>query len=97
MDAQPVETFAPVLGGCFLLFVALFGLAMFILQVVVFCKIYSRAGYPWAMGFLMLIPIVNFIMMLILAFSEWPIQKQVRQLQQQLTSTTGPQENFRNL
>jgi hypothetical protein len=87
---------APVFGGCFLLFVILFALAMFILHVVVFCKIYSRAGYPWAMGFLMLIPIVNFIMMLILAFSEWPIQKQVKQLQQQLASPTGPRENAQN-
>ena len=88
------EEMAPVFGGCFVLF---FVLAFSILNLVVFCKIYARAGYPWAMGFLMLIPIVNFIMMLILAFSEWPIQKQVKQLQQQLASPNGPQGNFRNL
>jgi hypothetical protein len=88
------EEMAPVFGGCFVLF---FVLAFSILNLVVFCKIYAQAGYPWAMGFLMLIPIVNFIMMLILAFSEWPIQKQVKQLQQQLASPTGPRETFRNL
>ena len=84
------EEVISIVGGCFFIFIAL---AMLILHVIVFCKIYSRAGYPWAMGFLMLIPIVNFIMMLILAFSEWPIQRQVKQYQQQLTSPTGPREN----
>jgi hypothetical protein len=78
------EEMAPVFGGCFVLF---FVLAFSILNLVVFCKIYARAGYPWAMGFLMLI----------LAFSEWPIQKQLKQYQQQLASPTGPQGNFRNL
>lgn len=47
--------------------------------VIAFCKIYSRAGYPWAMGLLQLIPVVNVVMLLILAFSEWPIQKQASQ------------------
>jgi hypothetical protein len=88
------EEVAPIFGGCFLLFIIL---AVSILKLVVFCKIYSRAGYPWAMGFLMLIPVVDAIMMLILAFSEWPIQKQVKQLQQQLASPTGPGGNSRNL
>ncbi len=88
------EEMVPVFGGCFFIVIAL---AMLILHVVVFCKIYARAGYPWAMGFLMLIPIVNFILMLILAFSEWPIQRQVKQLQQQLASPTGPSGNFRTL
>jgi hypothetical protein len=93
-EKMRAEEMAPVFGGCFVLF---FVLAFSILNLVVFCKIYARAGYPWAMGFLMLIPIVNFIMMLILAFSEWPIQKQVKQLQQQLASPTGSGGNFRNL
>jgi uncharacterized membrane protein YhaH (DUF805 family) len=95
-DSQAMENIVPILSGCFLLFVALLGLALFVLNIIVFCKIYARAGYPWAMGFLMLIPIVNFIMMLILAFSEWPIQRQVKQLQQQLASSAGSRENIQN-
>jgi hypothetical protein len=38
-----------------------------------------------------------FVLFFVLAFSEWPIQKQVKQLQQQLASPNGPQGNFRNL
>jgi len=86
----------PVFGVCFILFIFI-ALAISILKLLVFCKIYSRAGYPWAMGFLMLIPVVDVIMMLILAFSEWPIQKQLKLLQQQLGLPSVPRENFRNL
>jgi hypothetical protein len=90
----PAENIAPAIGGCVILFIALL---FTVLQVVVFCKIYSRAGYSWAMGFLMLIPVVNFIMMLVLAFSEWPIQRQLRQFQQTAGQTGTQNENFRNL
>ena len=61
----PVTQAAPLIGMCFFLFIYLMFAVLF---VVVYCKIYSRAGYPWAMGLLMLIPIVNLVMMLILAF-----------------------------
>jgi hypothetical protein len=88
----PVTQAAPLIGMCFMLFIYL---VIAVLFVVVYCKIYSRAGYPWAMGLLMLIPIVNLVMMLILAFSEWPIQKQLRQLQQ-MVGQPPQQENFRN-
>ena len=96
MNSQSVspEQAVPVIFSCVFIFI---GLALCILQVVVFCKIYARAGYSWAMGLLMLIPVVNFVMMLILAFSEWPIQKQVRQLQQQIATQATPRENFRSV
>jgi hypothetical protein len=94
-NACPFNDIASVFAGCFFLFIIL---AISILHLIVFCMIYSRAGYPWAMGFLMLIPVVNIIMMLILAFSEWPIQKQLKMLQQQMGSPpSGSRENFRNL
>lgn len=62
-------------------FVSCFGILINAVWVFAFCKIYSRAGYSWAMGLLQLIPIVNMVMLVILAFSEWPIQKQVCQQQ----------------
>ena len=42
--------------------------------------IYKKAGYHPAMGCLMFIPLVNLIMMFILAFTEWPIERDVRGL-----------------
>jgi hypothetical protein len=93
-DVGPAVQFAPMIGMCFILFMAL---AFSAIHVIVFCLIYSRAGYPWAMGLLMLIPVVNFIMMLILAFSEWPIQKQLRQLQQMAPQAGAQQGNIQIL
>ena len=63
----------------------IFWLIMITLSIIIFCKIFSKTGYGWAMGLLMLIPIANFIMLLVLAFSEWPIQKELRALKAQPT------------
>ncbi len=62
-----------VFGGIILLVIILIGLAINILYVVAYCKIFSKAGYHWAMGLLMLVPIANLIMPLVLAFGQWPI------------------------
>jgi uncharacterized SAM-binding protein YcdF (DUF218 family) len=37
--------------------------------------IYKKAGYHPAMGCLMFIPIANVIMLFVLAFSQWPIER----------------------
>ena len=60
----------------------LVGLTTTIITVVAFCKIFSKAGYCWALGLLMFIPIANLVMFLVLAFSEWPILKELRALKQ---------------
>ncbi len=36
-------------------------------------RIFSRAGFEGSMGFLFLIPIVNFIALLYLAHKDWPV------------------------
>ncbi len=40
-------------------------------------KIFKKAGFRGALGILMLVPIANLIMMAILAFKDWPIEKQL--------------------
>jgi hypothetical protein len=57
-------------------------LVAIIITVVAFCKIFAKAGYSWALGLLMFIPIANLVMFLVLAFSEWPILKELRALKQ---------------
>ncbi len=42
--------------------------------------IYKKAGFHPAMGCLMFVPLVNLVMMFILAFSEWPIERELRGL-----------------
>jgi uncharacterized membrane protein len=42
--------------------------------------IYKKAGFHPAMGCLMFVPIVNLVMMFILAFIEWPIERELQNL-----------------
>ncbi len=54
--------------------VAVFG----IIALVPWFFIYRKAGYHPAMGCLMFVPLVNLIMLFVLAFSEWPIERDLR-------------------
>lgn len=72
--------------GLFILFVVL---VVTIIKVLVYCKIFSNAGYSWALGLLMLVPIANIIMLFVLAFAEWPIRKELRLLKQQRDTADG--------
>jgi heme/copper-type cytochrome/quinol oxidase subunit 2 len=60
------------------------GVVVVLFLFSIWWKIFKKAGYSGALGLLMYIPIINIIMLLILAFSKWPIQRQLEQLQQQL-------------
>ena len=52
-----------------ILFVSAF---VWVLPVIVFWKICSKAGLPGALGLLMMVPIANIILPLYVAFAEWP-------------------------
>lgn len=74
---------APIFGGIFIIFMIFFALFMTIIQIVAFCKIFSKAGFNWALGLLMLVPIANIVMFFYLAFAEWPIQRELSSYKQQ--------------
>jgi len=65
------------------MFAILVGLIVLAIKILIFCKIFSKAGYCWALGLLILLPIVNIIMAFFLAFADWPIRRELRQLKQQ--------------
>ena len=67
----------------FIMLMLFVGLIVTAITVLIFCKIFSKAGYSWALGLLILLPIVNIIMAFFLAFADWPIRKQLRLLKQQ--------------
>lgn len=81
MNAQP--DIAPVFGVVFVIFMMFITLVIVAIKVLIFCKIFSKAGYSWALGLLMLVPIANIVMLFILAFAEWPIQRELRSYRQQ--------------
>ena len=59
------------------------GLIAVAIKVLIFCKICSKAGYSWALGLLILVPIANIIIAFYIAFADWPVQKELRSLKQQ--------------
>lgn len=51
--------------------------------IAIWVKIFTKAGFKRWMGFLMVIPIANIVMLLILAFKEWPVEQKIRQLEKE--------------
>jgi heme/copper-type cytochrome/quinol oxidase subunit 2 len=62
----------------------IFSLVAIIFAVVIYWKIFSKAGYSGAMSLLMFVPIANIVVLCILAFGEWPIYKELNYLRQQV-------------
>jgi hypothetical protein len=60
----------------FILFIVLIGT---IIKLFSFCRIFSKAGYGWAFGLLILLPFAELVIPLVLALLDWPIQKKLRQ------------------
>ena len=71
---EPLFALIPLLFTCFFLMLIT---VTSILCVIAFCKIFQKAGYSWAMGLLMLVPIVRFVAVLYLGFAKWPIEKKI--------------------
>ncbi len=47
---------------------------------LIWTKIIRRVGYPWYYGLSMLVPIVNLVVLLWLAFADWPIESRLLNL-----------------
>ena len=54
-------------------------IALLILSLVINWKIAEKAGFSGAASLLMLIPLVNFIILIYFAFTEWPIERALRE------------------
>jgi len=80
--SQGPDPAALIAGGVGLLVFILFAAAMLFLTIVIWWKIFSKAGYSGAMSLLMLLPLVNLIMLLVLAFGQWPIHRELAALKQ---------------
>lgn len=81
----PIQQFPPiepVFAITFALLFAFFALVVLAVKLLICCRIFANAGYSWALGLLMLIPIVNIIMAFYLAFADWPVNKELRLMKQ---------------
>jgi hypothetical protein len=60
----------------------IFSLIFIIFAVIIYWRIFAKAGYSGAMGLLMFVPIANIVVLCILAFGQWPIYKELNYLRQ---------------
>lgn len=81
---QVVEAAGPALVMIVAVFLLLVSLAVIVIKAVVYCKIFHKAGYSWALGLLMLIPVVCIIMPFVLAFGHWPVRRELEKLRERL-------------
>ena len=63
-----------------ILFIACIVLVVTTIKVFSFCMIFSKAGYSWAFGLLMLLPLAEVVVPLILALIDWPVCRELRLL-----------------
>jgi hypothetical protein len=52
------------------------------LWIMCFWRIFSRAGLPGALSFLMIVPIVNWVVIGYFAFADWPVLRELQDLRQ---------------
>jgi uncharacterized membrane protein YhaH (DUF805 family) len=85
--AQHCPQVEPVFAILIAFLIAFIVLVILAIKLLICCKIFSKAGYSWALGLLILIPIVNIIMAFYLAFADWPVNKELRLLKQKQNTT----------
>ncbi len=70
--------------GITIMISAIISLALIVFAVIIYWKIFSKAGYSGAMGLLMFVPIANIVALCILAFGNWPIYQELNALRQRV-------------
>ena len=87
-----VHKAAPRMAGAMqlilILFIVFIVLTFTAIKVFSFCRIFSKAGYSWAFGLLMLLPLSEVVIPLILALIDWPVCKKLRLSKQEQSSGT---------
>lgn len=73
----------PVFVGVMIGLIVLMVVVVNLVSILILCKIFAKAGYHWALGLLVLLPIANIVIPFFLAFADWPVHKELRALRQQ--------------
>lgn len=59
----------------FMVFVLLFWAIGIAIVIIPFWKIYEKAGFSKWLSLLMIVPVVNLIVLYVVAFSTWPVHR----------------------
>lgn len=79
MDQNSANAAAAVFAGVSVI-IWIVMLAFIAVTFVINWRIVSKAGYNGALSLLLLIPLVGWIMMVVFAFSKWPIEQRLETL-----------------
>jgi len=74
------DTSTGTLSGVALTAVIIIGIAIWLVFVIAYIKIITRAGYSGWWVLIIIVPIANIVMLLIFAYKEWPIQRELAEL-----------------
>ena len=85
-----VDLFPYIGFGEILVLLFVFSLIPVIILMIPMWRIFARTGMGGALSLLMLIPLVNLVMLYVLAFSDWPIERELQQLRAQLSPQQRP-------
>jgi hypothetical protein len=77
------------MGGLRLPELVLLVIPLLALYLFVLARLVGKTGHSSWLGLLFLIPLVNVGFILYLAFTEWPIQKELDRLREQLGNGRG--------
>ncbi|MHC4552660.1 MAG: hypothetical protein ACYSUT_07830 [Planctomycetota bacterium] len=78
-------------GICFVVAYLLFALLGTALAIFLFSRIFSKAGFNWAMAFILLVPGVGgLVVMIMLAFMDWPALKELQALKGHAQAPSAP-------
>jgi hypothetical protein len=55
-----------------------------VVMLIPYWKILTKAGYSGALSLLLLLPLANVVILFWFAFTEWPLEKRLADLQRQL-------------
>ena len=84
MNSSDAAVSAGAAGILILFYLVIIGLIL-----AVYWKITAKAGYPgwYALG--MLVPCLNLVLLLMFAFTEWPIERELKHLRSLQNSQSG--------
>jgi hypothetical protein len=77
-------------GAVVSFFPLVFVLVIAIPLLIAWVRIFTRIGWPAWLGILIVVPLVNLVLILIMAFKEWPIEKRLRNAEGNSPSTPRP-------
>jgi hypothetical protein len=64
-------------------------LGLICLIILLFWKIFKKAGFPGILGLVMIVPILNLIVTFWFAYTEWPVLRELNALRQGRTTAVN--------